>query len=193
MEGKWRCCISYTRNLETRVCSLVPFRECYSMCTVCSGGWRMTNIVILHSRWMLGMRNGFQCYANRTLSIAPIVPVRVFVRGCSVFTARAYLCMCNSILHVCTRLTHYNGLNHWWLLTMDESSSEIYTIHACAGKYDRTFLSGAVAFIAPFKLANLRSFINNLHSVWLSNVSFLTKIELKFRMRSHGCLFYQRI
>lgn len=119
--------------------------------------------------------------------------LRVFVRGCSVFTARAYLCMCNSILHVCTRLTHYNGLNHWWLLTMDESSSEICTIHACAGKYDRTFLSGAVAFIAPFKLANLRSFINNLHSVWLSNVSFLTKIELKFRMGSHGCLFYQRI
>lgn len=53
----------------------VPFWECFP--TVCSGGWRMTSIVILVN--VLGMRNGFQCDANRTLSITKLVCVSVYV------------------------------------------------------------------------------------------------------------------
>lgn len=107
----------------------------------------------------------------------------------------ARICVCAIAFYMCAHGSHIimvsiiDDCSPW----MNHHLKYIRYMPVQANMTELFFLVGAVAFIAPFKLANLRSFINNLHSVWLSNVSFLTKIELKFRMGSHGCLFYQRI
>lgn len=120
----------------------------------CSGGWRMTNIVILVNAW------NAQWISMRCESHIVNYKIVCVCMECSVH-ARVCVRMQYSILYFMYG-SHYNGLNHWWLLTMDESSSIIsLSVHTHIHVWTQTFLSGAVAFNARFKLVNLRSFINN--------------------------------